>query len=212
MAPHHRRGAQRRLDVVDREHEQLRLARLGRLQQLQARSVAVVHLAAEAAHEVDLLVGQLERGERDAAHVEHARDDLPEAPVAGDDHRLARVVDRVELGRRGALAPGGEQPVVQREHERRDHHRQRHREHQPLGDRAGEHAEAGRRAEQHEGELAALRDRVAHRERARPGRAHRARDQRHERELDRHQAEREPEHRERLAARAGRGSRSCPRR
>ena len=59
----------------------------GGLQQLQPRRVAVVHLVAEAAHEVDLRDARLQRGERDAAHAQHAADDLAEAAEARDRSR-----------------------------------------------------------------------------------------------------------------------------
>src|SRR5690349_5230634 len=67
-----RRRLHRSLDIVDREDEELRFAHFRRLEQLQARGVAVVHLAAEAPHEIDLLVARLERGEGNAAHAQHA--------------------------------------------------------------------------------------------------------------------------------------------
>ena len=54
VPPHELGGAHRRVDVVDREHEHFGARRAGSLQHLQARRVAVVHLVAEAAHEVDL--------------------------------------------------------------------------------------------------------------------------------------------------------------
>src|SRR5256885_6114906 len=56
MLAHDRGGLHRGLDIVDGEHEQLGPARSCGLEQLQARSVAVVHLAAEAPDEIHLLV------------------------------------------------------------------------------------------------------------------------------------------------------------
>ena len=61
--PHERGGLDRRLHVVDRQHEQFRFSRLGRVQELDARGVAVIHLVAESPHEVDLLVAHVERRE-----------------------------------------------------------------------------------------------------------------------------------------------------
>src|SRR2546422_9147325 len=68
MLANDRRRLHRGLDVVDGEHEELGFAGLRRLQQLEARGVAVVDLASEAPDEIHLLVAHLERRERHAAH------------------------------------------------------------------------------------------------------------------------------------------------
>src|SRR6266852_3628844 len=72
MLAHDCGGLHRGFDVVDREHEKLGFARLRRLEQLQARCVAVIHLVAEAPDEIHLLIVRLERRERHAAHAQYA--------------------------------------------------------------------------------------------------------------------------------------------
>ena len=96
--PAHQLGrAHRGVDVVDRQHEHFGARRAGSLQQLQPRRIAVVHLVAEAAHEVDLRDARLQRGERDPAHAQDAADDLADAAEAGDDHAAVVAFDAVEL-------------------------------------------------------------------------------------------------------------------
>ena len=128
------------------------------LEQLEPRRVAVVHLVAEPAHEVDLLVILLDGGERDAGHAQHARHDLAVAPVARDDHRVAGPSIVSNSGSPCRSFQRVEHPLVREERERRDQHRQRHGEHEELrgGSRRGWPRLRG--GEQHEGELAALRE------------------------------------------------------
>ena len=94
---HELRGAHRGVDVVDREHEDFGARRAGSLQQFEARRIAVVHLVAEAAHEVDLRDARLQRRERNPAHAQDAADDLADAAEAGDDHAAVLALDAVEL-------------------------------------------------------------------------------------------------------------------
>src|SRR6266849_1310236 len=159
MLAHDRGGLHRGLDVVDCEHEELGLARFCRLEQLQARSVAVIYLAAVAPDEIHLLVARFERRKRHAAHAQHARDDLPDAAVAGDDDWVSRSRDRIELRRRVPLGPAREPALVSFECERREQHRDGHDHHEELSGARLEYAEAPRRDEQNEGEFAALRNR-----------------------------------------------------
>ena len=77
------------------------VGRTGGAQQVEPRGVAVVHLVAEAAHEVDVRLAAVERGERQPLDAQHARHDLPEAAEAGDDDRDVVLVDGVV----GAAAP-----------------------------------------------------------------------------------------------------------
>jgi hypothetical protein len=76
-----------RLHVVDRVHEQARLPRAGRLEQVEPRRVAVVHAEAELAQRIDLVRVVVQHHRAHAARGKQAPDDLPEAPEAGDDHR-----------------------------------------------------------------------------------------------------------------------------
>src|SRR5258708_12850377 len=89
MLAHDRGGLHRGLDVVDGEHEKPSFARFCRFEQLQARSVAVIYLAAVAPDEIDLLVAHFDRRERHAAHSQHARYDLTTPPTTPDTTRLA---------------------------------------------------------------------------------------------------------------------------
>src|SRR5258705_13677524 len=88
MPAYQRRSFHRCFNVVDREHEQLGLAGLRRLQQFETRCIAIVNLVAVAAHEIDLLVVRIECGKRYPAHSQYAGDDLTDASVAGDDYRI----------------------------------------------------------------------------------------------------------------------------
>src|SRR5712691_11713426 len=197
MLAHDRGGLHRGLDVVDCEHEELGLARFCRLEQLQARSVAVIYLAAEAPDEIHLLVAHLERRERHAAHAQHARDDLPDAAVAGDDDWVSRSRDRIELRRRVPLGPAREPALVSFECERREQHRDGHDHHEELSGARLEYAEAPRRDEENEGELAALRNRNCKSLRGVVRRAADPGDRVHQCKLREHETEHEAEHRER---------------
>src|SRR5229473_3488359 len=194
---HDCRSFRRSLDVVDRQHEELRLARLRRLEQLEARSVAVIDLAAEAPHEIHLLVARFERRERHAAHAQHARDDMPYAAVAGDDDRVSRSRDRIELRRRVPLGPARECALVSFERERREQHRYGHDHDEELRGARLEYAEAPGRDEQNEGELATLRNRNCKSLRGVVRRAADPGDRVHQCKLYEHEAEYEAEHRER---------------
>src|SRR5258708_35383492 len=88
MLAHDRGGLHRGLDVVDGEHEKPGFARFCRFEQLQARSVAVIYLAAVAPDEIDLLVAHFECREWHAAHSQHARYDLTYTPITGNDNRV----------------------------------------------------------------------------------------------------------------------------
>src|SRR3989475_10007818 len=156
---HDRRSFHRGLDIVNGQHEELRLARLRRPEQFQARSVPVVRLVAVAPDEIHLLVAHLERRERHTAHAQHARGDLSDAAVAGDDDRVSRSRDRIELRCRVPLGPTRERALVSFERERREQHGDGHDHHEKLSGAPLEYAEAPRRDEQNEGELAALRNR-----------------------------------------------------
>ena len=87
---------------------------------------------------------------------------------------------------------------MQREKRRRKQHRQRHHHHQQLRGVRGEYAQACRRGEQHEGELAALGERRRQPLRGLIGRSARARNRVHEDELRGHQPKRQSEYRDGL--------------
>jgi len=69
---HHGRRFDRRLHVVDRKNEQLRILRLGRVQKLETRGVPVINPVAETADEIHLGLAHFECREPDAAHPQHA--------------------------------------------------------------------------------------------------------------------------------------------
>ena len=100
-------------DVVDGIDEQARVRRPGGAQQVEARRVAVEHLVAELAQEVDLLGVVIEHDGAHAVGEQQAGHDLPEAPEARDDHRVAGFLDLVVGALRRAGPPCGEL-VVQR--------------------------------------------------------------------------------------------------
>src|SRR6266853_1485677 len=151
----------------------------------------------EAPYKSHLLVARLERRERHTAHAQHARDDLPDAAVAGDDDRVSRSRDRIELRRRVPLGPTRERALMSFEHERREQHRHCHDHHEELSGPRLEYAEAPRRDEQNEGELASLRDRNCKSLRSVVRRAANPGDRVHQSKLRKHEAEHEAEHRER---------------
>ena len=194
---HDRRSLRRGFDIVNGQHEELRLARLRRLEQLEAGSVAVIDLAAEAPNKIHLLVAHLERRERHAAHAQHARNDLPHTSVTGDDDRVCRSCDRVEFRGRVPLGPTRERALVSFEREWREQHRHGHDHHKELSAARLEYAEAPRRDEQNEGELASLRNRNCKSLRSVVRRAANPGDRVHQCKLRKHEAEHEAEHRER---------------
>ena len=144
-------------DVVDGIHQQARVLRPRRAQQIEARRVAVEHLVAELAQQIDLLGVVIEHDGAHAVGEQQPGDDLAEAPEAGDDHRIARFVDRVVGALRRAGSPRG-QLVVREEHQRRRRHRERHGDGQLPCRLGGEDAGRLRHAEHDERELAALRE------------------------------------------------------
>ena len=83
-----------------------------RLQQVEARGVAVVGLAAEAAHQLDLVRVVVDDRGADLHAVQHARHDLAEAAEAGDDHRVL-LVDRVRRALLGAREARREHALVE---------------------------------------------------------------------------------------------------
>ena len=95
----------------------------GRTQQFAVGRIAVVDRAAEAAHELHLLLAVLDRDERDALRREQARDDLPEAAEARDQHlrlaSLTSILSNLCGSRRRADQPAREADVQRR--------RERHR-------------------------------------------------------------------------------------
>ena len=193
-------GLHRRLDVVDRQHEELRVARPGRFEQLEPRCVAVVHLVAEFAHEVDLLVVHFDRRERNARHSQNARDDLTIAPVARDDHRIAGAVDEIELRRLPSREPALQQLFVCDKRERRQQHRNGHRKHQELRRLGRQDAPGLRRREQHEREFAALRKQSGDALRTLVVFSRHAHDAVQQQRLEHHHPDRDTEHGERMRA------------
>ena len=102
MPPHQLGGAHRGLDVIDGEHEHLGALGARGAQQVQPRSVAVVDLVAEAAHEVDVLRRSTSSAVNGMpAHAQDAADDLPDAAEARDDDAAVLALD----ARRTRAAP-----------------------------------------------------------------------------------------------------------
>ena len=148
------RGANVEFRVVGREHEDLGFLDAGCAQQLGPARITEIDVLVETAHEFDLFDRALQRGERDPLRAQHARDDLADAAVTGDDDARVFVRDDVELRLRFLLLPG--KPLAAADHEQRG---QRHRQ----GDRDDEQAVLARleqlvvagEVEHDEGELAA---------------------------------------------------------
>ena len=149
-------GAQRRIGIVDGEQQDLRAARAGRLQQVEARRVAVVGLVAEAPHGLDLRRVVVDDRGADTQAAQHAHHHLPKAAESGHDHRVG-FADRIRRRRRVSLDALREEALV-------GHHQQRRGQHR-RNDRRVQHRDGFRgndpacRAEENEGELAGLRQR-----------------------------------------------------
>ena len=90
MLARHLGGAHRSFDAIDRQHQELGLLGLGGSEEFQARGIAVIHLAAEAAQGLDLVGIRFQRGEGYLLHAQQAAHDLAEAAHARDDHWVAR--------------------------------------------------------------------------------------------------------------------------
>ena len=89
------------------------------------RGVAVVDLVTKAAHRIDMIRTRVYRCERNAPHVQHATDDLPNATKTGDDDGCSGIVDAVK--RRWLFVAGEPRRqhfVVENPRERRKHHGQ----------------------------------------------------------------------------------------
>src|SRR3954468_24537092 len=97
MAPHHRRGANRQFDVIDRKHEYFCSCSASGLHHFASRGVAVIDLVAETADEIDLRYIGFKRRELDAAHAQHTRNDLSETSKARNDHAALVTFDQVVL-------------------------------------------------------------------------------------------------------------------
>src|SRR3954452_611760 len=97
---HHLRRSHRGFDLIDGQNEYFSVLCSGCLQQLEARSVAVVHLVAESSHKIDLIYRRFERGELNLAHGENAPDDLAESSKSCDHNPAAIRFDFVERARR----------------------------------------------------------------------------------------------------------------
>ena len=131
----------------------------GGAQQVEARRVAVEHLEAELAQELDLVGVVVEHDGAHAAGEQQPADDLPEAPEARDDHRIAGFLDLV-VGALATRRPASAASLsCSEQHERRGRHRQRHGDRELRPPRSADSTPRRLRdAEHHERELAALRE------------------------------------------------------
>ena len=85
--------------VVDGVDQQARLARFGRLQQVEPRRIAVEHVEIVLAQHVDQVRVVVEHRDLDARGKQQARDDLSHPAQAGDDDARAMRFDHVGLRR-----------------------------------------------------------------------------------------------------------------
>ncbi len=107
---------------VHRDHQHFRPLGARGAQQVFARGVAVIHLAAEAPHQFHLARAVVENREAVALRVEQAADDLTKAAIARDD-RFGAVVELAGRGHRGCiLAAAAEAFLVEQEQQRREQH------------------------------------------------------------------------------------------
>ena len=140
--------------------EEPRAAGARRVQQVVPRRIPVVDGHPEPSQQVDAIGVDVEHGGLDAVRPEQAAHRRPEPAEADDDDRTF-LVDGVGLAL--ALGPRAEarreDPLVDEQQQRRDGHRQGHDRHERTGHVVVEHALAVREGEQHEGELADLRQR-----------------------------------------------------
>ena len=135
----------RRLLVVDADHDHARLGRAGRVQDVEPRPVAVVDLEAEVGRRLGssrVSVSMMLIVE--AARQQRLADDLPH-PAEADDERVAVQPVRPPPPRPSHGGGSRRQPVVQDHHERRQRHRDdddRGQDGVLLGGRAGPTATA----------------------------------------------------------------------
>ena len=87
MPLHELGSAQARIDVVDRQHQHLRMFGAGRTQHFQSRRIAVIELVAETAHEIDLRRAHFECGEGNAPRSQQACHDRSDPAEARDQTR-----------------------------------------------------------------------------------------------------------------------------
>ena len=169
MPLHELGSAQARLDVVDRQHQHLRVFRAGRAQHFQARRVAVVQLVAETAHEIDLRRARFECREGDAPRSQQACHDLSDPAEARDQDAWFLRLDLVEDRGRRRLAVAAGQTVGDADQHRGERHRRRHDENQQVCGARIEQGVTRREREQHEREFAAAREHNAETPGRRPG-------------------------------------------
>ena len=156
MFAHQFGGAQRRLHVVDRQHENLGVPQLGRVQQIEVGRVAVKHLEPEPAHRFHLLGIHIQRREAGSPRQQQATDDLADPPETGDHHFAGLRRHFVEGARWLLRRVGPDQKIADQQQQRRHRHRQRHHQRQLVGLHLAEHPERLGRIEQHKREFAPL--------------------------------------------------------
>ena len=144
--------------IVDGDHQRLRLLDAGRHQQVHARGVAIKHLEAELAQQLDLIRVVVEHRHADLVGRQQAADDLAETAKAGDDDgvvlRLDMVVGTALLV---ALQARRDELVVRQQQQGRGHHRQGHHHDQQRGRLRRKHVRGLGGGKHDEGEFAALR-------------------------------------------------------
>ena len=153
---HHRfGGAQGRVHIINRQQEDFGGVCLSCAEQFEPRSIAVVDLAAEFAHKVDLGRAAVEGDEANAPRGKDAADDLPETAKACDDHltfvRRCYVVGLGEFGHEAAC-----HPIARELKDRRCRHRQTDDQHQELLRVLTNDLSRDGGREDHEGEISAL--------------------------------------------------------
>ncbi len=197
LLAHQNSRARGGLDVIDGKHEYRRLVRAGRAQQIQSRGVAVVDLVAEAAYEVHVRLVAVQRGERNAARPQDARDDLAKAAETGDQDFDFRVFELIEGSLRAALEPGGSR-LLRDQQQRPEHHRERHGQDQQVDGVLVEDVLSRGEREQYECELAPARERKSQTPRRLGLQAGEPTQCRHRKQLDRDEPGGEPQKPHRL--------------
>ena len=142
--------------IVERDDQQVGALRAGGVQKIEARRVAVEDAKAEFPKLLDIIRVVVEHRRMEAARIEKPGHYLAHPAEAGDDH--LRRLRRFGRARRHVGEARRDDAVVGHKQERRCDHRERHGERDRQGGLLVDRAVVRGEAENHESELAALRE------------------------------------------------------
>ena len=161
VPPQQRRDRARAFDVAEAQQDRGCATRAGCGEQFEAARVAVVDLEAHAPQQVDAVAVLVEHRRRHAARAQQPADRAAEVAEADDQHRRVAVhrVGGLRWRRFGRSDAAPQHAFVPHEQQRRGRHRQRDDGGQQVRVGGRQHRVLRREREQHEAELAALRQR-----------------------------------------------------